>query len=70
MHKEMQAGLIGQLLRACLRCTSHALHSSCFGRCRDEDEAAEAADAGQHYEGHLVAHIKVGGRGRRAADVE
>lgn len=27
--------------------------------CRDVDEAEEAAEAGQEYEGHLVAHIKV-----------
>lgn len=27
--------------------------------CRDEDEAEEAAEAGQEYEGHLISHIKV-----------
>ena len=46
-------------LAAFLRCLAANLPHVLPVPCRDEDDAEEAAESGQEYEGHLVAHIKV-----------
>lgn len=47
-------------MQAPARCLASARVLPCLPlACRDEDEADEAAESMQEYEGHLVAHIKV-----------